>query len=461
MGTDLDPTQRRYAAGIHAAGNALLGVINDILDFSKIEAGQIELEPQVFSLASLIDNTVSITKAAAERKGLAFAVEAGPDLPAEVVGDHDRLRQVLLNLINNAIKFTQSGGLTLSLDALPGAGEGEHRIRFRVTDTGIGIPKDRMHRLFQRFSQVDGSVSREFGGTGLGLAISKRLVELMGGDIGVESEHLQGASFWFWVPLARPQERPERADALLAAPEGRGSARILLVEDLEINQELARAVLESAGHRVDVAADGAEAVMAVQARPYDLVLMDIQMPGMDGMTATRHIRAADHPSSAIPIVAMTANVLPQQIEAFLDAGMNDHVGKPFKRPDLLEKVARWATINPSAPAAPAVEVLDREVLETMRDLLGEAKLGEMLDRLMGDLNQRFGDGALPGDPARLAGNAHATISTAGMLGFTRLSRLCREVENACREGADVAPFMGQLAQSTRDVLDEIRSLRAA
>jgi signal transduction histidine kinase/DNA-binding NarL/FixJ family response regulator/HPt (histidine-containing phosphotransfer) domain-containing protein len=458
--------QRRHVRRIQTAGSALLTVVNDILDFSKIEAGQVELEPQAFPLAALVDNTVSITRTSAERKGLAFRVEMGSDLPAELVGDHDRLRQVLLNLLNNAIKFTQAGSVTLSLACAPGSTDEVCRVLFRVTDTGLGIPKDKMHRLFQRFSQVDGSVSREYGGTGLGLAISKRLVELMGGEIGVESEHLQGASFWFTAPLARVRAAPEPVDAV-PAPAGAGGARVLLVEDLEINQELARAVLESAGHQVDVVGDGGDAVMAVRARAYDVVLMDVQMPGMDGITATRHIREADHPSSRIPIVAMTANVLPQQVTAFREAGMDDHVGKPFKRPELLAKVARWAARapEPEGPGAPAGggagPVLDRAVYDTMRELLGGDKLDAMLERLTGDLRRRFCEGGPDPDRRRLAGDAHATISTAGMLGFTGLSELCREVETACQDGADVGPLMERLDAATRAVIAEIGTLRAA
>ncbi len=336
---DLPPEQASRAERIQAAGRALLTVVNDVLDFSKIEAGQIDLDPQPFAPAALADDAVSIVRIAADAKGLALDVAGEPGLAPRLVGDPDRLRQVLLNLLNNAIKFTPAGRVTLHLASTPLA-DGRHALRIAVGDTGIGIPADRLGRLFQRFSQVDGSIQRRFGGTGLGLAISRRLIEAMDGEIGVESRPGAGSTFWFTVPLAAAEdeaarERPDRA------PRAR-PARILLVEDSPINQDLARAILERSGHRVSVAADGAEAISAVQADTYDVVLMDVQMPGTDGLTATRHIRALGPPASRLPIVALTANVLPQQVAQFRAAGMDDHVGKPFRPDALLAAVERWS-----------------------------------------------------------------------------------------------------------------------
>ncbi|HEV2559639.1 MAG TPA: PAS domain S-box protein [Microvirga sp.] len=335
----LSPAQRRQAERIQSAGAALLTVVNDILDFSKIEAGQVELDVLPFSPADLVDDAVSIVRGMAEKKGLDLVLELDRTLPERLVGDPDRLRQVLLNLLNNAVKFTPRGRVTLKVES-----EGPHgasgRLRFVVEDTGIGIAESRQGDLFQRFSQVDGSIRREFGGTGLGLAISKHLVELMGGTIGVRSTEGGGTTFWFTVQLdpapAEPANAPAADAALQVQP-----ARILLVEDIVINQEIARAVLHGAGHQVDVVSDGAEAIMAVQLNTYDLVLMDIQMPLMDGITATQHIRALPGEARTLPVIAMTANVLPQQIAHFRAAGMDDHVGKPFKREELYAAVARW------------------------------------------------------------------------------------------------------------------------
>ncbi|TNC11440.1 response regulator [Methylobacterium terricola] len=342
----LPAEQRRSAERIQEAGQALLTVVNDILDFSKIEAGQIDLDPQPFAPAALADNAVSIVRTAADGKGLAVAVRLEAGIAPRLVGDVDRLRQVLLNLLVNAIKFTPAGSVTVSLASVPLA-DGRHALRVAVRDTGIGIPADRLGRLFQRFSQVDGSIQRRFGGTGLGLAISRRLVETMGGEIGVESRSGEGSTFWFAVPLAEAAAEATAREGGTAAPLAR-PARILLVEDSPINQEIARAILERRGHRVTVVGDGAEAISAVQAGGHDLVLMDVQMPGMDGLTATRHIRELGPPLGRLPIVALTANVLPQQVAQFRAAGMDDHLGKPFRPEELLATVERWSAARAAA-----------------------------------------------------------------------------------------------------------------
>ena len=335
----LAPDLRRHAELARSSGSALLTVVNDILDFSKVEAGAIDLERQAFAPAALADNGLSIVRGMAAAKGLAVIGRIDPDLPRRLLGDEARLRQILLNLLNNAVKFTRRGSLTLAVRHAGTTPAGE-TIRFSVTDTGIGIPLAKQHRLFERFSQVDNSVGRDFGGTGLGLAISRRLVELMGGTIGVASDDGEGSTFWFTVTLPRA---PGVADAIAAQPVAapQATGRILLVEDVEINQELARLVLEAAGHTVEVVADGAAAVMAVDDGAFDLVLMDVQMPGMDGITATKMIRRLKGPSANVPVIAMTANVLPAEVRQFREAGMDDHVGKPFDRAILYDTIARW------------------------------------------------------------------------------------------------------------------------
>jgi PAS domain S-box-containing protein len=345
---------RRVAERIQGAGSALLTVVNDILDFSQIEAGQIELEPQPFDLRNLIDGTAAIVKGLANRKGLTLQAEIAPDLPESLIGDADRLRQVLLNLLNNAVKFTPAGHVGLRVERLGSAG-GRVCLRFAVSDTGIGIAPQKLDRLFHRFSQLDGSIRREFGGTGLGLAISKRLVELMDGEIGVESGIGKGSTFWIKVALHAATQESLRPEGANPEPHAVRPLRILLAEDNEINREIALAVLVAAGHHVDVVTDGTEAVMAVQAERYDLVLMDIQMPGMDGITATEHIRALPHPASDLPILAMTANVLPQQVAQFRSAGMNDHIGKPFKRDELYAAVKRWAGVRQNSTTGTKTE----------------------------------------------------------------------------------------------------------
>ena len=463
----LGDAHRRTVERIQTSGAALLTVVNDILDFSKIEAGKIELEPQAFSTAAMIDNTVSIVRSSAEKKQLQLVVKVDPQLPDHLVGDQDRLRQVLLNLLNNAIKFTPRGSVTLQVQYEP-RDQGAVALRFSVTDTGIGIAKDRQHRLFERFSQIDGSIRRDFGGTGLGLAISKRLVELMGGRIAVTSQEGHGSNFAFAVTLLKANAAEAEANAVYDPVVDSRNVRILLVEDVEINQELARAVLEKAGHRVDIVGDGADAILAVQTKPYDLVLMDVQMPGMDGLTATRHIRELDHAARALPIIAMTANVLPHQVAAFGEAGMNDYIGKPFKRDALYAAIERWASRDQAidvALAASAVPllgpVLDVDVYESLQNLIGEKKVADLIARLASELQSRFATLVDDRERERLAQDAHAMVSMAGMLGFSDLAEVCRELEEASATSHELSRQLARLQSARKVALDRIAQLRAA
>ncbi len=458
----LSDRQRCHAERIQGAGQALLTVVNDILDFSKIEAGQIDLDPRPFAPATLIEEAVAIVRIAAEAKPLALTVQIDPALTGMFVGDPDRLRQVLLNLLNNAVKFTAVGGVTLTLSSEP-VTDSVCRIRVEVKDTGIGIPPDKRARLFQRFSQVDGSIRRAFGGTGLGLAISRRLIEAMDGEIGVESTPGAGSTFWFAVTLPRAAgERQGVASAERMRVAAARPARILLADDNAINQDIARAMLEAAGHTVEVVGDGAEAVMAVQTRGYDLVLMDVQMAGMDGQTAAGRIRALDHPISRLPIIAMTANVLPRQVAQFREAGMDDHVGKPFRREDLHAAVARWmrtesqeeATAIPSVSTEP---VLDLAMYEEMLEVTGHEMMLGLLMRLAADLRSRFGEAV---GRKRLAADAHAMVSGAGLLGFTGLAQVCRDLEQACAAQQDLESVLARLAEARRATLAEITRLSA-
>ncbi len=456
---ELEPgtVARLHAERIRGAGASLLTVVNDVLDFSKIEAGQVELAAEPFSLGEVTDQAVAIMRAGAEQKGLRLAVTVEPGLPERVVGDPDRLRQVLLNLLNNAVKFTAAGSVTLSVARADGLAGGPH-LRFAVRDTGIGIPAEKHGSLFKRFSQMDGTIQREYGGTGLGLAISKQLVELMGGAIGLESAAGQGSTFWFRLPLpvAEPCE-PVRAQAEHA--QSRRARRLLLVEDVALNRELALAVLRDAGHRVDAVSSGPEAIAAVQAETYDLVLMDVQMPGMDGLAATRAIRALAQPCAAVPIVAMTASVLPQQVVAFREAGMNDHIGKPFKRAALYAMIDRWTPRDLPAPAVTGT--LDLGTYREVAAVVGPERMRQLLATLAKELTERFGtEGALP-DREQLAHDAHAMISASGVLGFTEFAVLCREVELACEERRSYAAILARLHVMRRAVIDEIAQLRAA
>ncbi|WP_162240567.1 MULTISPECIES: ATP-binding protein [unclassified Methylobacterium] len=440
--TDLPPDLARQVLTIQTSGNALLTVVNDVLDFSKIESGAIELEPRPFSIRGLADNALAIVASLADDKGLVLTLEIDPRLSPCHVGDEDRLRQVLLNLVNNAVKFTRDGSVTLRVAFLDRT-ETCERVVVSVTDTGIGIPPEKIDRLFKRFSQVDGSIRREFGGTGLGLAISQRLVGLMGGEITVSSEAWKGSTFSFSLSL-------DLADAAsLAAPEPVLLAparprRLLLAEDLPANQEIVRIILEASGHSVDVVEDGASAVQAVAGGDYDAVLMDVQMPVMDGLTATAEIRKLPGEAARIPIIALTANVLSDQVKALRAAGMDDHVGKPFRRADLLQAIERCcrsdiddAPVEAPGPPAASGDAPDALVLDELIGLAGLAQVLAWLDDVRGRIAYIYPAAGTIEVADHFMADNHTLISQAGMLGFTALSEACQAVEAAHRSGGDI------------------------
>jgi CheY-like chemotaxis protein/anti-sigma regulatory factor (Ser/Thr protein kinase) len=323
-----------------------------VLDFSRLEAGAVELDPAPFDPAAEAAAMVELLSDQAAAKGLTVTLRTeGLGL---LTGDARRLRQVLLNLLSNAVKFTAKGGVTLSLTGSD-AGDGARRLRVEVTDTGVGIPEGQLAHVFDRFTQADASVSRRFGGTGLGLAICKRLVELMGGQIGVTSVEGDGSTFWLEVALPIAAALASEAEAEDVATLER-PVRLLLVEDVAVNRELVKTVLAPFDIEIETAEDGVQAIEAFRQNGYDLVLMDVQMPVMDGLTATRRIRALPMPAAATtPIVAMTANVLPDQIARCVEAGMDDHLGKPMKPADLLSAIARWTSQPREGAAAAQVE----------------------------------------------------------------------------------------------------------
>ena len=335
----LSRTAARQVGHILDASNTLLSVVNDVLDFSRLEAGGLELDPGPFDPAAMASSCAALVEERATAKGLELIVRVAKDLEPMSL-DGPRLSQVLLNFLSNAVKFTAQGSITVALSQVV---EGDQALlRGEVIDTGIGIAPQNREAIFDRFSQADAAVSRRFGGTGLGLAISRRIIERMEGRIGVDSAEGQGSTFWFEVrgPLAQLQT----AEADEASPlDPDAGVRLLLVEDNAVNRELIRTMLEPFGVGVETANDGVAGVEAMRRGQFDLVLMDVQMPVMDGLTATREIRAMEGArGAATPIVAMTANVLPEQIANCLAAGMDDHLGKPINPTKLLETVARWS-----------------------------------------------------------------------------------------------------------------------
>nr|WP_295107922.1 MASE1 domain-containing protein [uncultured Caulobacter sp.] len=333
---DLPPEVRRQVNLIDSAGAALLTVVNDILDFSRVEAGLIELLPQPTSAANLLRDTVAIMAPEARAKGLSLELEIIDPVEALHDLDADRLRQVLINLLNNAVKFTDEGRIDARL--IVEQGHLEDRLRFEIMDTGVGIELDKQALLFQRFSQADSSMSRLHGGAGLGLAICRALIDVMGGKIGVDSVPGRGSCFWIELsaPIAEEVELPERPK--VSAP---GAARVLIVDDHPINLEIGEALLTLVGCQVEVAENGKQAVEKAMMGHYDVILMDIHMPQMDGLQATRAIKALPGLRGKAPIIAMSADALPRQVERCYAAGMVDHIAKPIQREVLYAKVERW------------------------------------------------------------------------------------------------------------------------
>jgi PAS domain S-box-containing protein len=450
---DQDPELRRQIELIQKAGEALLTIINDVLDLSKIEAGKIELEERPLDLRGLVADCLSLTQGLAGPKGITLDCIVDPAIPARILADEARLRQILLNLLNNAVKFTPSGAVTLSVAPAPEPG----RMALSVTDTGIGIAADRLPHLFQDFVQVDGSISRQFGGTGLGLSISRRLVTLMGGEIGAESVVGEGSTFRVTLPMSDAGAGTAPATGGAQRPAAPTTPRrILLVDDLSINLEIVGQMLATAGHAVSFASDGPSAIAAYRDERHDLILMDVQMPDMDGLETTRHIRALDRAGREVPVVALTANVFSQQVESYRQAGMNDHLGKPFHRDALLAMIERWADVDASqrdaAMESPDAEradgdlpVLDAACQDELAALIGAGKVADLLIRLRDDLPGRLRSAA----SGALRADAHVMISTAGLLGFAQLSAAAAALEQAVdAEGDLAAPLTRLLAART-------------
>lgn len=345
--TTLDDDQHDMLNILQSSGEKLLALINDILDFSKIEANKLELEPVPFAIQNCIEETLNVVRSSATAKGLSLTYQIDESVPTRVIQDVNRVGQILTNLVGNAVKFTHTGSIEITVDAsaLDSTSEPEYvRIHFAVKDTGIGIPTDHMDRLFQSFSQVDTSDNRKFGGSGLGLAISKQLCHLMDGDIWVESILDVGSTFHFTVVAEKtqvqqsePTARTLQFDDKMAS---RMPLRILLAEDDLINQTVALAILKKWGYSADVAVNGLEVIDALKRQPYDVILMDVHMPKMDGVATTKQIRAEWPPDQQPTIIALTAAAMDQQIEAHLRAGMDDFVTKPIRVPELQTALTR-------------------------------------------------------------------------------------------------------------------------
>ncbi len=496
--TELNDRQQGYVENIQKSGELLLGIINDILDYSKIEAGKLDIEETVFSLSEVLRTLRTIIDLKCETKGLRLAFEIGKQIPVYLIGDPLRIGQILINYANNAVKFTQEGGVTVRI-SLVGRQDTIYTLRFEVVDTGIGLTEEQMGKLFSSFSQADVSITRQYGGSGLGLSISKNLAQMMHGTVGVSSVYGEGSTFWFTVPLhideghygegEQPEDLDETFQRELDHPTiGRGNqengpvpvfreASVLLVEDNELNIQVAEGMLEKWGIKPAVARNGEIALSKVKDTRYDLIFMDMQMPVMDGITASHEIRKV-FTIDELPIIAMTANAMAEDIEKCAQAGMNGHIAKPIEPDKLLgtlqQYLKSYETVEerpddiagqkdmeklfiPGLRAEAAVDRLGGS-WATYRDLL-ELFLSENKDteaQLTGLLESgQFQEAQLL---------AHTVKGTAGAIGAVQTADRAKDVETALKNQEDpgrIADLVSALAGELNPLLGLLRSEFAA
>ena len=486
MDTELTAEQRECAEIIKNSGEKMLGLINDILDFSKIEARRLELESHDFDPRALLDELAKMMSVKASGAGLKLHCRIAPDVPPCLKGDSARLTQIISNLVDNAVKFTHDGEIVISV-SLVSDRDGFAVIRFEVRDTGIGIPQSQLAVIFDPFTQADGSTTRQYGGTGLGLAICKQLAELMGGEIGVESKKGKGSTFWFTArfekqtrqiatfqtsEVSTPHTAPHAANTV---PQG---ARILLAEDNTINQKVAQSILGKLGCKADIAANGLEAVRALELINYDLVLMDCQMPEMDGFEATAVIRDPESKvlNHKVPVIAMTANAMKGDREQCIKAGMDDYLPKPVKKEDLSTVLEKW--LKPDAPEQHAGDTSAEAPAEKTNDPQGTLSLfdkAELLDNFDGDADiiksilndaltiipkdveslQEFCRG---GDIQAIRQQAHNIKGMAANLRTPALRDIAYKIETAAKIGdvASARELLPELERTTRMTLEAIR-----
>jgi signal transduction histidine kinase/FixJ family two-component response regulator len=435
--TELTPVQRRHVEVFRQSGQALHDLINDLLDISKIEAGRFELDHAPFALNAVLEQLIALMRPRAEQKGLRLALQCSDDLPARVVGDRKRLEQVLLNLLGNALKFTAVGSVTLSASVERSGAGG---LRFEVRDTGIGIVPSKLESIFEPFTQADTSITRHYGGTGLGLAITRSVVALMGGRIEIASTPGEGSRFVVIVPLRPCSETGEAAEPAAVAVDRSASAgpRVLLAEDNEVNVYLFEAMLQGSGAQIDTAPNGPTALEMAEHQRYDLIFMDVQMPGLDGLTVTRRLREfeAQHRRRRTPVVALTANAYASDVQASVAAGCDAHLSKPYTKQQLAELVVRWATTAaPDAYDEPAAEAPAPAALDTAIALARVDGNHELYERVrahaavfVGQWSQDYEVARHSGHRERLRALAHDLAVVADGIAAPALSEAAARLE---------------------------------
>ncbi|MCP3962691.1 MAG: response regulator [bacterium] len=509
--TQLDSKQRDFVETIRSSGETLLTLINDILDFSKIESGKLELENHPFDLKACVTGSLDLLRAKAREKSLELATDFLADCPHALVGDVTRVRQILVNLLGNSIKFTSEGGVTVRVRTRATSST-FHELRISVQDTGVGIPADRVDRIFESFSQADASTTRKFGGTGLGLTISKHLAELMGGKIWVESEVGKGSTFHFTVQTRLPLEdeklQLERSGRQRLVDHDLGRRlplRILVADDNVINQKVAHLLLENMGYRADLAADGLEVLAALDRQRYDVVLMDVQMPELDGLETTRRIREERDPEEAPKIIAVTAGAMRGDREKCLAAGMNDYVSKPVQADELqaaLLRVMGDESVDYEEPAgrgdfgviAPPIAELEGAVRAEEKPAAEEQPaaeekpaaeeqqspsvnlgvitslyqvrpgvLTELIDNFLSSAGERttaIREAIEQADASELQKAAHSLKGSSGTLGAMRMAQICSYLEATGRNGTLTEPTgVSGARDATQELENELELVR--
>jgi PAS domain S-box-containing protein len=447
--TNLSHEQLHYTNIIKQSADLLLEIVNEILDFSKIEAGKLELEKIEFDLQELLNGTVEFFKHEAKRKKLSLYLEIAEDIPQFICGDSSRLRQIFNNLISNSIKFTDSGKINLKV-IKEGENHTEISLKFIISDTGIGISKEKQEALFQPFTQADASTTRRFGGTGLGLAISKQLANMMNGEIGVESEIDQGSMFWFTAEFSKEAELQEITSENKLETEKvtedktyqlSNNARILVAEDNAVNQQVVLGMLRSLGFEADAVMNGREAVNALNKKDYELILMDCHMPEMDGFEATREIRLLKNDKSSTKIVAMTANALVDQEECCIEFGMDDYLSKPMSKDHLIKILAKHLPlIEKKLDSQTNIvqhcleDVLDKNALENLRQIEARGEknfVAETINLYFTHAEKQISElkeAVFNQNSKDLYLKAHSLKGSSGSIGLSKVYKLCENLE---------------------------------